>query len=96
MISVMAEDAEEAARKLDHKDFFGNVVHVEVAKPKKRSILKEMNVNRREGFRRRRGIEEGTREGRGFRREAGGAFESCAHDCGIRHQSAYELYHSFP
>lgn len=45
----MAEDAEEAAKKLDHKEFFGNVVHVEVAKPKRRGILKEGGMNHREG-----------------------------------------------
>ena len=35
----MAEDAEEAAKKLNHKEFFGKVVSVTVAKPKKRGIL---------------------------------------------------------
>ena len=45
----MAEDAEEAAEKLDHKEFFGNVVHVEVAKPKKRGIVKGGGMNHREG-----------------------------------------------
>ena len=35
----MPEDAEEAARKLNRKEFFGKVVSVEVAKPKKRGIL---------------------------------------------------------
>lgn len=41
--SVMAEDAEEAAKKLNHKEFFGNVIHVEVAKPKKRGIYHGYN-----------------------------------------------------
>lgn len=35
----MAEDAEEAAKKLNHKEFFGKVVSVTVAKPKKRGII---------------------------------------------------------
>lgn len=38
--SVMAADAEEAAKKLDRKEFFGNVIHVEVAKPKKRGTYR--------------------------------------------------------
>lgn len=87
----MAEDAEEAAKKLDHKEFFGNVVHVEVAKPKKRGIVKGGSLNHREGSNGRRGNEEGAREGGGFRGEAGGASEPCAHDRGVRHQSAHEL-----
>lgn len=41
--SVMAEDAEEAAKKLNRKEFFGNVIHVEVAKPKKRGIYHGYN-----------------------------------------------------
>ena len=41
--SVMAEDAEEAAKKLNRKEFFGNVIHVEVAKPKKRGICQGYN-----------------------------------------------------
>ena len=36
--SVMPEDAEEAAKILNHKDFFGKVVTVKVAKPKKRGM----------------------------------------------------------
>ena len=88
---MMAEDAEEAAKKLDHKEFFGNVVHVEVAKPKRRGILKEGGMNHREGSNGRRGDEEGTREGRGFRGEAGGASEPCAYDRCVWHQSPHEL-----
>lgn len=42
--SVMAEDAEEAAKKLDRKEFFGNVIHVEVAKPKKRGMFQRSNL----------------------------------------------------
>ena len=41
MGSVMPEDAEVAAKKLNQKEFFGKVVKVEIAKPKK----KGMNVN---------------------------------------------------
>jgi RNA recognition motif-containing protein len=34
--SVSPDDAAEAAKKLNRKEFFGNTVKVEVAKPKKR------------------------------------------------------------
>lgn len=34
--SVSPDDAEEAAKKLNQKEFFGKVVKVEIAKPKKK------------------------------------------------------------
>ena len=37
--SAMPEDAEEAAKKLNQKEFFGKVVKVEIAKPKKKGRL---------------------------------------------------------
>lgn len=36
MCSALPEDAEEASRKLNKKEFFGKIVTVEIAKPKKR------------------------------------------------------------
>ena len=55
MCSVMAEDAEEAAKKLNHKEFFGKVVSVTVAKPKKRGILYfYKSIIRKSGRKRRR------------------------------------------
>ena len=36
MCSALPEDAEEAAKKLNKKEFFGKIVTVEIAKPKKR------------------------------------------------------------
>ena len=51
----MAEDAEEAAKKLNHKEFFGKVVSVTVAKPKKRGILCfYKSIIRKSGRRRKR------------------------------------------
>lgn len=37
--SAMPEDAEEAAKKLNQKEFFGKVVKVEIAKPKKKGLI---------------------------------------------------------
>ena len=55
MCSVMAEDAEEAAKKLNHKEFFGKVVSVTVAKPKKRGIhYFYISIIRKRGRKRRR------------------------------------------
>ena len=51
----MAEDAEEAAKKLNHKEFFGKVVSVTVAKPKKRGIhYFYISIIRKSGRRRKR------------------------------------------
>lgn len=38
MGSVMPEDAEVAAKKLNQKEFFGKVIKVEIAKPKKKGM----------------------------------------------------------
>ena len=35
----MPEDADEAAKKLNQKEFFGKVVKVEIAKPKKKGLI---------------------------------------------------------
>ena len=39
IFSAMPEDAEEAAKKLNQKEFFGKVVKVEIAKPKKKGMI---------------------------------------------------------
>lgn len=49
MCSVMPEDAEEAAKKLNQKEFFGKIVKVEIAKPKKKGMNECWAVMRREG-----------------------------------------------
>ena len=49
MDSVMPEDAEEAATKLNSQEFFGKVVTVKVAKPKKRGILFYVGIRIRKG-----------------------------------------------
>ena len=40
--SVSPDDAEEAAKKLNQKEFFGKVVKVEIAKPKKKGCSVSM------------------------------------------------------
>ena len=40
--SVSPDDAEEAAKKLNQKEFFGKVVKVEIAKPKKKGCCVNM------------------------------------------------------
>ena len=45
----MPEDAEEAAKKLNRKEFFGKVVTVQVAKPKKRGNSLGSNIKYRKG-----------------------------------------------
>lgn len=77
----MPEDAEEAAKKLNHKEFFGKVVSVEVAKPKKRGFMLYWRIINRKSGNNQKGKEGENPNNEWF--ETGRDYSAYAYNCGI-------------